>query len=82
MKRLLTLAGVLAISGLVVLAQGVRSTEHWVGAWSTAVVVATPVAPPAAGRGAPPAAPGQPTANRASPTGSCAGRAAACTQLQ
>jgi len=61
MKRLLTVIVVLAISGVVGLAQGGRTAEHWVGAWSTAVVVATPVAAPLPGRGAPPpAAPGQP----------------------
>jgi lysophospholipase L1-like esterase len=59
MKRLLT-GVVVAISSIVGLAQGGRTAEHWVGAWSTAVVVATPVAAPAPGRGAPPAAPGQP----------------------
>ena len=61
MKRLLTIVVVLAISS-VGLAQGGRAAEHWVGAWSTAVVVATPVAAPGAGRGAPPGAPGQPAA--------------------
>ena len=61
MKRLLTVIVVLAISGVVGLAQGGRTQEHWVGAWSTAVVVATPVAAPAPGRGAPPpTVPGQP----------------------
>ena len=59
MKRLLTILAVIAISGVIGLAQGGRAAEHWVGAWSTAVVVATPVAAPAAGRGAPPAGPGQ-----------------------
>ena len=59
MKRLLTVLAVIAISGVIGLAQGGRAAEHWVGAWSTAVVVATPVAAPAAGRGAPPAGPGQ-----------------------
>ena len=42
MKRLLTILVVLAISS-VGLAQGGRAAEHWVGAWSTAVVVATPL---------------------------------------
>ena len=60
MKRLVTFVAILAISGVVSLAQGGRTAEHWVGAWSTAVVVATPVAAPAGGRGALPAAPGQP----------------------
>jgi lysophospholipase L1-like esterase len=61
MKRLLTIVVVLAISS-VGLAQGGRAAEHWVGAWSTAVVVATPLAAAGAGRGAPLAAPGQPAA--------------------
>src|SRR6185369_189380 len=43
MKRQLTLFVVFAISSTVGLAQGGRAAEHWVGAWSTAVVVATPV---------------------------------------
>ena len=62
MKRLLTIIVVLAAPGVVSLAQGGRTAEHWVGAWSTAVVVATPVAAPApaAGRGAAPVAAGQP----------------------
>ena len=60
MKRLLTIVAALAISSVVGLAQAGRAAEHWVGAWSTALVVATPVAAPGAGRGAPPAAPGQP----------------------
>ena len=61
MKRLLIIVVVLALSSAAGLAQGGRAAEHWVGAWSTAVVVATPIAAPAAGRGAPPAAaPGQP----------------------
>jgi lysophospholipase L1-like esterase len=60
MKRLLTIIVVLAISS-VGLAQGGRAAERWVGAWSTAVVMATPLVPPVAGRGAPPAA-GQPAA--------------------
>ena len=51
MKRLLTIVVVLAISS-VGLAQGGRAAEHWVGAWSTAVVVATPLAAAGAGRGA------------------------------
>ena len=59
MKRQLTLFVVFAISSTVGLAQGGRAAEHWVGAWSTAVVVATPVPAPA-GRGTPPATPGQP----------------------
>jgi lysophospholipase L1-like esterase len=59
MKRLLTFFVVFSISSLAGLAQGGRAAEHWVGAWSTAVVVATPVPAPA-GRGTPPAAPGQP----------------------
>ena len=59
MKRLLTLFVVFSISTIVGLAQGGRAAEHWVGAWSTAVVVATPVPAPA-GRGTPPAVPGQP----------------------
>jgi lysophospholipase L1-like esterase len=62
MKQLLTTVVVLAIFGAAGLAQGGRAADHWVGAWSTALVVATPVAAPAAGRGAPPAAPGQPAA--------------------
>jgi lysophospholipase L1-like esterase len=61
MKRLLGIVVVFAISSIAGLAQGGRAAEHWVGAWSTAVVVATPVAAPAAGRGAAPAFPGQPT---------------------
>lgn len=59
MRRLATIV-VVAISGVVGLAQGARTAEHWVGAWSTAVVVATPAAPAAGGRGAPPAVPAQP----------------------
>ena len=47
MKRLLTLFVVFSISTIVGLAQGGRAAEHWVGAWSTAVVVATPVPAPA-----------------------------------
>src|SRR5882762_2026613 len=61
MKRLLTILVVLAISS-VGLAQSGRAAEHWVGAWSTAVVVATPLPAAGAGRGAPQAAPGQPAA--------------------
>src|SRR2546421_6425912 len=53
MKRLLAIVVVFAVSSVIGLAQGGRAGEHWVGAWSTAVVVATPVAKPAAGRGAP-----------------------------
>src|SRR5206468_9994000 len=67
MKRLLTIVVVFAISSVVGLAQGGRVAEHWVGAWSTAGVVATPVVAPAAGRGAPPPGPGQPTPAAAAP---------------
>jgi lysophospholipase L1-like esterase len=59
MKPSLVVA-VFAISSVMALAQGGRAADHWVGAWSTALVVATPVAAPVAGRGAAPAAPGQP----------------------
>ena len=59
MKRLLTLFVVFSISSIVGLAQGGRAADHWVGVWSTAVVVATPVPAPT-GRGIPPAAPGTP----------------------
>ena len=48
MKHVLTTVVVLAISGAAGLAQGGRAADHWVGAWSTALVVATPVAAPAA----------------------------------
>src|SRR5438552_10526506 len=71
MKRLLIIVVVLALSSAAGFAQGGRTAEHWVGAWSTAVVVATPIVAPAAGRGAPPAAPGQPgpAAQPAAPAG-------------
>ena len=62
MKRLPALVAALAISSIVGLGQGARNAEHWVGTWSTAVVVATPVAPPA-GRGTPPAVAGLPQAS-------------------
>jgi lysophospholipase L1-like esterase len=60
MKSALSLIGIaLTIAGVTVLGQSPRPAEHWVGAWSTAVVTAPAVVPPvnpAAGRGqAPPA---------------------------
>ena len=61
MSRLSAVLLVLALSTVAILGQNAPSSEHWVGAWSTALVVAPPVvAPPAAGRGAPPAVSTQP----------------------
>ncbi|HVH27523.1 MAG TPA: SGNH/GDSL hydrolase family protein [Vicinamibacterales bacterium] len=61
MSRLSAVLLVLALSTVAILGQNAPSGEHWVGAWSTALVVAPPVvAPPAAGRGAPPAVSTQP----------------------
>src|SRR5437762_13958197 len=79
MKRLLTILVVLAVSSAG-LAQGGRAAEHWMGAWSTAVVVAPPLPAPVALRGAPPAAPGQPAAQPQPP--SAAAPAPAAGQLQ
>ena len=51
MRRLILFLCVVAISSVGVLGQNARSTEHWVGAWSTALVVAPPVVAPAAPAG-------------------------------
>jgi lysophospholipase L1-like esterase len=66
MKRLSAVIGVLVLSAAAIAGQDGQSAEHWVGAWSTALVVA-PAAP--AGRGqAPPAVAGaQPPAQEQPP---------------
>jgi lysophospholipase L1-like esterase len=59
MQRLLIVVVGLAISSVVSLAQGGPGADRWVGAWSTALVMATPAAAPGAGRGATPTSAGQ-----------------------
>jgi len=81
MRRVILFLCIVAISSVGVLGQNARSTEHWVGAWSTALVVATPVvapaapAPAASGRGQAPAvgAAGPPPVVAAPPSAVVAG---------
>jgi lysophospholipase L1-like esterase len=73
MKRLTVGGSALAVAlvAALLLGQAPGPGEHWVGAWSTALVVAQPPAPPGGGRGAPappPAAPAGPPPPAASPS--------------